>query len=417
MCVVAALGVGAVTVPAAAAPAADDAGAAALSRPPSMGTLSTMPTYATHDVYAPKGEPQIGVGQQGTASTPNISSSSAQYLYASEYWSGTADVVHSVMSITQPDLNWVDYHTLSELAVYDGGQKLELGWTIDRSLNGNVLPHLFVFHWVNNVGTCYNGCGFVSVSSSTFPGEVLTAGTSGSFAIEHWQGNWWFYYNGTWFGYFPDSLWNGQFTAPTSVQAFGEVSASSSRPCTQMGNGLFAEDPNSASISVDMVSPSNSDAFYDWATSYSLYSVVTTGTNSIRYGGPGCSNAPIIGIGNSCVDVANANPASGTPIQLWGCNGTNAQQWTHAGNTFQALGKCMDVQWGGTADGTPVWLWDCNGGSAQQWIASPGSGIELLNPASGKCLDATGKSSANGTRLQIWTCTGTANQQWRQLAS
>jgi hypothetical protein len=69
----------------------------------------------------------------------------------------------------------------------------------------------------------------------------------------------------------------------------------------------------------------------------------------------------------------------------------------------------MDVTGAGTANGTKVQLYDCNGTNAQAWMVS---GSQLVNVNSGRCLDATGPSSADGTRLQIWDCTGGANQQW-----
>ncbi|MEU6389091.1 family 16 glycosylhydrolase [Streptomyces sp. NPDC046939] len=119
----------------------------------------------------------------------------------------------------------------------------------------------------------------------------------------------------------------------------------------------------------------------------------------------------IRGIAGKCVDVAGANPANGTPVQLYDCNGTAAQQWTVGSDgTIRALGKCLDVASGGTADGTPVQLYDCNGTAAQKWAVS--SANDIVNPQANKCLDATGNSSANGTRLQIWTCSGGANQKW-----
>ncbi len=126
---------------------------------------------------------------------------------------------------------------------------------------------------------------------------------------------------------------------------------------------------------------------------------------------PGSPTGQITGYGGKCVDVAAANSANGTAVQLYDCNGTTAQSWTVASNgTLQALGKCMDITAAGTANGTQVQLYDCNGTGAQVWQHQ--SNGELLNPASGKCLDATGPSSANGTRLQIWTCADSANQQW-----
>jgi beta-glucanase (GH16 family) len=119
----------------------------------------------------------------------------------------------------------------------------------------------------------------------------------------------------------------------------------------------------------------------------------------------------ITGIGGKCVDVAGANTANGTPIQITDCNGNAAQNWTVGGDgTIRALGKCMDVSGGSTADGAPVQLWDCNGSGAQKWAISGAK--DIVNPQANKCLDATGNSSANGTRLQLWTCAGTANQKW-----
>lgn len=119
----------------------------------------------------------------------------------------------------------------------------------------------------------------------------------------------------------------------------------------------------------------------------------------------------ITGIGGKCVDVAGANPANGTAVQLYDCNGTTAQQWSRPGDgTIRALGKCLDAASGGTADGTLVQLWDCNGTGAQRWAVSGAN--DIVNVQANKCLDAQNNSSANGTRLQLWTCSGTANQKW-----
>ncbi|RKN38059.1 glycosyl hydrolase family protein [Streptomyces hoynatensis] len=125
----------------------------------------------------------------------------------------------------------------------------------------------------------------------------------------------------------------------------------------------------------------------------------------------GTRTGPITGLGGKCVDVAGANSANGTPVQLYDCNGTAAQQWTvGADGTLRALGKCLDVVDGGTADGTRVQLWDCTGGPNQQW-ALPAA-RDIVNPQANKCLDVTDNSTANGTPLQLWTCAGTANQKW-----
>ncbi|WP_086674888.1 ricin-type beta-trefoil lectin domain protein, partial [Amycolatopsis pretoriensis] len=148
---------------------------------------------------------------------------------------------------------------------------------------------------------------------------------------------------------------------------------------------------------------------YDRATGYAysrIFNAITGGGTTTP---PPAGGGTITGYGGKCVDVAGAATANGTAVDLYTCNGTNAQQWTSTSGTLRALGKCLDVNAAGTTNGTRVQLYDCNGTGAQQWTRS---GNQLVNPASGKCLDATGPSSADGTPLQIWTCTGAANQSW-----
>jgi hypothetical protein len=135
----------------------------------------------------------------------------------------------------------------------------------------------------------------------------------------------------------------------------------------------------------------------------------TTGGGGSTGGGSG--TGPITGYQGLCVDVRGASSADFTPVQVYTCNSTNAQQWTvvAAGSTLHALGKCLDINGGGTADGTAVDLYDCNSTAAQVFI--PQSNGELYNPQSNKCLDDTGYGGS-GTQLQIWDCADTANQQW-----
>jgi hypothetical protein len=126
------------------------------------------------------------------------------------------------------------------------------------------------------------------------------------------------------------------------------------------------------------------------------------------------SAGTIQGLGGRCVEVAGGNTADSTPVQIWDCNGTSAQQWSAPavgvqGTVKHASGKCLDVRNGSTADGTPVQLYTCNGTAAQQWtLTSVG---EFKGPG-GKCLDLNGASTANGTGLILWTCHGGTNQRW-----
>ncbi|AKU99147.1 putative secreted hydrolase [Labilithrix luteola] len=69
---------------------------------------------------------------------------------------------------------------------------------------------------------------------------------------------------------------------------------------------------------------------------------------------------------------------------------------------------CLDVQWGSAANGTPVWLWPCTGSVAQQW--SYNSSTRQLT-AMGKCLEFAAPV-VQGSQLQIWDCNGSFQQRW-----
>ncbi|MEV7034697.1 lectin [Streptomyces sp. NPDC093272] len=115
---------------------------------------------------------------------------------------------------------------------------------------------------------------------------------------------------------------------------------------------------------------------------------------------------------NLCVDDASSSTSDGTHVQIWGCNGTYAQDWIVAGDgTIRTLGKCLDADHSGTTNGTLIQLWTCNGSGAQQWTA--GANGSLVNPESKLCLDDPNSSTANGTQLQLYTCNATAAQNWK----
>jgi chitinase len=150
---------------------------------------------------------------------------------------------------------------------------------------------------------------------------------------------------------------------------------------------------------------------YDKPTGYQYSSIFNKITGSSGGGGGGGATGPITGYQGLCLDDRSASTANFNPIQVYTCNGTNAQSWTVAsGNTLQVLGKCLDVNAAGTANGTTVDLYDCNGTGAQVWV--PQSNGELVNPNSGKCLDDTGWGGS-GTQVQIWACADSSNQQWK----
>jgi hypothetical protein len=166
-------------------------------------------------------------------------------------------------------------------------------------------------------------------------------------------------------------------------------------------NGITWKFIESGGSSEDLASaPDSSDASASSSASASpAPSSISPGTDQIT------------GMDGLCVDVRGANTANWTPVQLYTCNGTDAQQWTVAANgTLQALGKCMGVHHGATTNGTTVDLYQCNNTGGQVW--QPLNDGSLFNPQSGKCLDDPTSSTTPGTQLQIWSCTDAANQHW-----
>ncbi|MBR7825492.1 GH92 family glycosyl hydrolase [Actinospica sp. MGRD01-02] len=112
-----------------------------------------------------------------------------------------------------------------------------------------------------------------------------------------------------------------------------------------------------------------------------------------------------------CVDDAGAGTSNGTAIQIYTCNGTNAQTWTVApDNTLQVMTDCMDVTGGATTAGTAIQLHTCNGTAAEQWDRN--SAGELVNPASGLCLTDNSNGATNKTQLELETCAATEGQIW-----
>ncbi|WP_064741897.1 lectin [Hamadaea tsunoensis] len=150
-----------------------------------------------------------------------------------------------------------------------------------------------------------------------------------------------------------------------------------------------------------------------WATGASAAPPSYDGDGGAQppYGGEGPTGALKSGIAGYCLDVANSSTADGAKVQVYSCNGTNAQRVTVPGDgSLQVLGKCLDVDHSGTANNTLVQLWTCNGSGAQKFTYSATTKA-LTNPQSGRCLDDPG-GSTSGAQLVIYDCNGGTNQQW-----
>lgn len=129
---------------------------------------------------------------------------------------------------------------------------------------------------------------------------------------------------------------------------------------------------------------------------------------------PTAKSGSLVGAGSGkCLDNAGNKKANGNKIQLYTCNGSNAQKWTmnSNGTLTNANGYCVDVKDQGTANSTIVQLWACDQTVAQQWKYDAAAKT-FVNPNSGKCLDAKGNGKTNGTQIQIYTCNGSSAQKW-----
>jgi beta-glucanase (GH16 family) len=112
-----------------------------------------------------------------------------------------------------------------------------------------------------------------------------------------------------------------------------------------------------------------------------------------------------------CIDIPAANPADGTRLQMYDCNGTAAQQWTFQNDgTLRAMGKCMDPAGGALTNGTPIQIVTCNGNPVQRFTLSAAG--DLVDVSANRCVDIQDNNAANGAQLQLWDCAGTPNQKW-----
>jgi hypothetical protein len=216
----------------------------------------------------------------------------ARYFYGEGYQRGEADGAWAGFVIQKPVVASADAHSLGELAVSsaDFNQAIEIGWTVSPSLNGNSNPHLFIYLTVDGVGTCYNyGCGFIQVGSQLGPGFQIEEHSSHILQIQQFQGNWWIGDTWDWMGYVPNSIFGGRFTKVGLTQLYGEVATfSTSPPCTDMGNGLYASEHNSSATIAGIGywnGPTVNLTIRETNSDY--YTAIYYLGNNLRFGGPG----------------------------------------------------------------------------------------------------------------------------------
>lgn len=152
-------------------------------------------------------------------------------------------------------------------------------------------------------------------------------------------------------------------------------------------------------------------------------------------------------LGGRCLDVKNNGTANRTPVQIYDCSGSAAQDWytpfttatgpLYSASAYKALdapygnsttwifdwwnganqrwsmpsieirglyGKCLDVPYGGDS---LTWIFSCHGGDNQRWAAYDDGTIRTKD---GRCLGvADYQSSINVT---VGACVGGWSQKW-----
>ncbi|MCX3063059.1 RICIN domain-containing protein [Streptomyces beihaiensis] len=120
--------------------------------------------------------------------------------------------------------------------------------------------------------------------------------------------------------------------------------------------------------------------------------------------------------GGKCLDVEGGKTGNGTPVQIYTCNGSGAQQWTvygddsglHLENTKSQ--RCLDIQHDNAVDGTKIQIWDCNSSPAQTWDFRTNTTTALKNAGTSMCLDL--HKYTNGYNAWLWGCNGSGPQQF-----
>lgn len=235
-------------------------------------------------------------------------SATAAFAAATYYSAGAGQnisesLVYANFGVAAPTLATGDYHTLAEVVVKggaSGNDMVAIGWTVDRSLNGDSDPHLFVYWWKNGVGQCYNtACaGYTAYSGATYTaGQKLTAGTYQRFGIQYFNGAWWLWAGtsggaGGWIGYINDSNWTTAWPTFSTVQVLGQVVADVASPTTQMGNGFCSDSTSALTIGSVSYTTSSTVKLAAFATDSTKYSATMLSARTLRYGGDGSCPLP-----------------------------------------------------------------------------------------------------------------------------
>jgi hypothetical protein len=122
-----------------------------------------------------------------------------------------------------------------------------------------------------------------------------------------------------------------------------------------------------------------------------------------------------------CLDLARADTTNTTPLWLWPCNGTPAQQWTIDSEGYIRsqinTNKCVVTSGANLNAGTVFMIYDCIANFPDmQWLRYTDSSIRPRN-APNQCMDVRGDAVASdGATIQLYNCGNRRGDQvWTEL--
>jgi hypothetical protein len=120
-----------------------------------------------------------------------------------------------------------------------------------------------------------------------------------------------------------------------------------------------------------------------------------------------------VGLAGKCLDNQHSVVANHNQIQLYTCNGTNAQKWTltSGGALVSSNGSnyCIDVPGDSTAQYVQLQLFSCNGTNAQKWVVA---NDRITSKLTGFCITVKNGNTSNSTPLLVQRCNGGSSQKW-----
>ncbi|HLK02416.1 MAG TPA: RICIN domain-containing protein [Streptosporangiaceae bacterium] len=125
-------------------------------------------------------------------------------------------------------------------------------------------------------------------------------------------------------------------------------------------------------------------------------------------GGHTGGGAAIKGPSGKCLDDAKNSASLRAKVDIWSCNGSNAQKWTYTRGEVTHNGLCLNAKSNGQ-----VILWSCNGQANEIWIFNTLNHEVLLRAHNfSQCLTDPKGSTRNGTQLVVSACKNSASQHW-----